>query len=109
MSSSLRARLVAFALTMGTALIVAVPSAHAAEFGVEKLFAANCEKAFENCGEGAEGPKEAKEAEEQGFRTAGAYVPFGVSDFVLKHEVIQTVPFPASAPAEFFSGGSAKN
>ena len=47
MSSSLRARVVAFALTMGMGL-VAVPVAQGAEseFGVEKLFAANCEKAL---------------------------------------------------------------
>jgi hypothetical protein len=106
---SFRARLSTFALIIGMGLIVAVQAAQAAEFGVEKLFAANCEVGFETCGEGAEGPAEVEEAEEQGFRTAGAYVPFGVSDFVLKTEVIQKVPFEAIGPAEFASGGSAKN
>src|ERR1700751_1475454 len=108
---SLRARLAALALTIGMGLIVAVPLAQGAEseFGVQKLFAAHCEVGFETCGEGAEGPEEVEQAEEEGFRTAGAYVPFGVSDFVLKHEVIQTSPFPAEGPAEFATGGSAKN
>src|SRR5438132_456450 len=109
MSSSLRARLTVVALVTGMGLMVAVPAAQGAEFGFEKLFAANCEKGHENCGAGAKEPTEVKEAEEVGFRTAGAYVPFGVSDFVLNHEVIQTVPFEAIGPAEFFTGGSAKN
>ena len=109
MSFSLRVRLGLSALLAGMGLIVAVPVAQGAEsFGVAKLFAANCELAFESCGKEAEGPKTAKEAEEQGFHTAGAYVPWGVSDFVLKHEVIQTEPFVAIGPAEFFAGGSAK-
>jgi hypothetical protein len=105
---SFRARLSALALVLGMGLIGAAPAAQGAEFGFEKLFAANCQKGHENCGAGASEPTEVKEAEEVGFRAAGAYVPFGVSDFVLNHEVIQTVPFEAIGPAEFFTGGSAK-
>jgi hypothetical protein len=85
------------ALLVGAIVIVSAPAAQAA-FGVEKFFAANCGAAFEKCGEGAEGGG-VVEAELEGFRTAGGYTPFGVTDFVLNHHE-QTVPFPANVPDE---------
>jgi hypothetical protein len=75
-------------VVIGCATLAGLPSAAQAieppTFGVERLFAANCEEGHEECGEHAEGPKTVKEAEESGFREAGGFVPFGVSDFVLK-------------------------
>lgn len=50
---------------------------------VKKFFAANCNEAHPECGEGAEGPGDVTEAANQGFRKAGADVPYGVTDFVL--------------------------
>src|ERR1700733_3447381 len=85
------------ALLVGAIVIVSAPAAQAA-FGVEKFFAGNCKAAFESCGAGA---KEGGtvEAETEGFRTAGGYTPFGVTDFVLNHHE-QTVPFAAKVPDE---------
>jgi hypothetical protein len=105
----LQVRISLLALLAFVVLMFAAPVATAAEFGIEKFFAANCQEGAEECGLGAEGPETEEEAEEEGFQTAGAYVPFGVTDFVLKTETIQTVPFPAIGPAEFAEGGSVKN
>jgi hypothetical protein len=77
---------------------VSAPAAQAA-FGFEHFFAGNCEVGFETCGEGAFDEGTAEEAEEEGFRTAGGYTPFGVTDFILNHHE-QTVPFAAKVPDE---------
>jgi hypothetical protein len=86
--------------------ICSAPAQAAPEFGVEGLFAANCKAAHETCGEGAKGPETEKEAEESGYQEAGGYVPFGVSDFLLKtvENPITKVKFPVGYP-----GGSVKN
>jgi hypothetical protein len=76
-------------------LVLSASAAQAIE--VERLFAANCKA--ENCGEKAEGPKTEKEAEEAGEQTAGAFVPFGVSDFVIKSsEPVPGLKFPVGYP-----------
>src|SRR5256885_2300297 len=78
-------RIALLVLSIGVTLALVAPAAQAApEFGIESLFAANCKAGHETCGEGAKGPKTELEAEEAGEQEAGAYVPFGVSDFVIK-------------------------
>jgi hypothetical protein len=69
------------ALLVGAIVVVSAPAAQAA-FGVEKFFAANCDKGFEKCGEGAKEAGKA-EAEAEGYRVAGGHPYFGVTDFVL--------------------------
>jgi hypothetical protein len=93
-------------LSIGVTLALAAPAAQAApEFGIESLFAANCKVGHETCGEGAKGPKTELEAEEAGEQEAGAYVPFGVSDFVIKSvEPVPGLKFPVGYP-----NGSVKN
>lgn len=73
-------RFALLALVVGAAVSISAQAAQAAGFGIERFFAANCK--VETCGAGA---KEAGkvEAELEGFRTAGGYTPFGVTDFVL--------------------------
>src|SRR5438876_2296449 len=97
MSSQVRISLLAVVACV--AMAITAPAAQAApEFGIERLFAANCNAGHENCGEGAIGPKTEKEAEEGGAREAGAYVPFGVSDFVIKSVEAGGVKFPVGYP-----------
>ncbi len=74
-------RLSLLALLVGAIVIASAPAAQAA-FGVEKFFAANCDKGFEKCGEGAKEAGKA-EAEAEGYRVAGGHPYFGVTDFVL--------------------------
>lgn len=74
------ARLALSALLTVAALALFAPVAQGASFGIEKFFAGNCK--VSTCGEGAEEPTK-KEAEEEGFRTAGGDVPFGITDFVM--------------------------
>ncbi len=75
-------------LTVLTAVCVALfalsaPASNAASFGIEKFFAANCKKEFKECGTGASEPSK-ETIEKEGFRTSGADVPAGITDFVLK-------------------------
>jgi hypothetical protein len=73
-------------LVAAATLGASVP-AGAQAFGIEKFFAGNCGAEFEECGEGAEEPEEPErkeKAEEEGFREASGFVPFGVTDFKLK-------------------------
>ena len=77
-----KARISLFGLVVAIVLAAWAPSAHAAGFGIEKFFAANCKQTFGECGEGAEEP-DLKEAEEEGFTEAGGWVPFGITDFEL--------------------------
>lgn len=79
----LRARSWVLMVLTGALVALAAPAAaQAAGFGFAKLFAGNCSAGHETCGAGAkEGTK--KEAEEEGYRQAGGYTPFGVSDFIL--------------------------
>jgi hypothetical protein len=86
--------------------ILAASAAAAQAIEPPTLFAANCNAAHETCGKEAKGPKEEKEAEEQGEQEAGKYVPFGVSDFVLKTELLAP---GLKAPVGYATGGSVKN
>jgi len=75
MSSSLRARLVAFALTLGMGLIVAVPSAQAS-LEVEHFYSLTCN---ENEPEGE--PLECNpETKEEFYTQAGGHPNFGITD-----------------------------
>src|SRR5258708_34594750 len=78
----------------GVLVALAAPAAaQAAGFGFEKWFAGNCGAAFEKCGEGAkEGTK--AEAEVEGYRQAGGYTPFGVSEFIVSNFEAGGVKFP---------------
>ncbi len=67
-------------LTAVLAILAAAP-AGAQAFGIEKLFAGNCK--VESCGTGAEDPNE-EHAISEGFRQAGGWVPYGVTDFKLE-------------------------
>jgi uncharacterized low-complexity protein len=92
-------------LVLFAAATVALSASAAQAIEVERLFAANCKAGHENCGEGAVGPKTEKEAEEAGEQESGAYVPFGVSDFVIKSvEPVAGLKFPVGYP-----NGSVKN
>jgi hypothetical protein len=69
------------ALVVGAlVLLAAAPGAFAVEGSFAGFFAGNCKLA--TCGAGAV-PPTLKEEEEKGFRQAGGYVPFGVTDFTL--------------------------
>jgi hypothetical protein len=87
-------RYLLLALVAMVAVAASAPAAQA--FGVEKFFAANCVE--EKCGEGAEGPKTVKEAEETGFRPAGGWVPYGVTDFKVKTVKVGSALLPEGAP-----------
>jgi len=98
----IRLSLVAFVLSALVA--VAVPAA-AQAFGVEKFFAGNCKEA--SCGEEAEAPSKAEE-ETKGYREAGGDVPYGVTDFKVKTEVLENeiLGVPFLVPEGFKTGGS---
>ena len=97
-SPSIRASLLALVVGALVLLSVAVSSASAAEGGFEKFFAGNCKLIA--CGEGAV-PPTVKEEEEKGFRQAGGYVPFGVTDFTLnKFPIGEGVSLPVGFPTE---------
>lgn len=94
------ARVSLLALVIGVLVAAAVPAAANAAFGVEKFFAANCNSASETCGEGAVSPTP-KEAEEKGYTTAGGFVPYGVTDFVLDNvEISAGVKVPLESVKE---------
>ena len=63
-------------------LTAAAPAASDAAGSFEKFFAGNCNTGHEACGKGAKEGTQA-EAEAEGERQAGAFVPFGVTDFKL--------------------------
>ena len=75
-------------LLLGTISAIAPVAAQATpSFGVERFFAGNCEHE-EPCGITSNPGK--PEAEAEGYRQAGGYVPFGVTQFVMN----STEPFP---------------
>jgi hypothetical protein len=86
------------ALFVGAIVMFSAPAAQA-EFGFEHFFAGNCKAEFEECGEGANDEGTAEEAEEEGFRIAGGYTPFGTTDFILNHHE-QEFAFHAQVPDE---------
>jgi hypothetical protein len=95
MRSSVRFSLLA--LLVGLVVAVAAPAGADAAIEVEKFVGINCGVGFEKCGEKVVGTDvfgtpiaetvepEIKESEKEGYRQAGGHVPFGVTDFTLKH------------------------
>ena len=89
MRSHVRVSLVA--LIVSASVAVAAPAAQAA-FGVESLFASNCQEA-------ATCIKTTTESDHSEIFTQAAGHPSqGVTDFTMKSHVIQTTPFTAEAP-----------
>ena len=84
------------ALLVGVVVAVAAPAAQAA-VEVEKFAGINCKPAFEHCAEKVVGADvfgtpiaetvepNLTESTEQGYTQAAGHVPFGVTDFTLKH------------------------
>ncbi|HEV7528528.1 MAG TPA: hypothetical protein VGO29_06500 [Solirubrobacteraceae bacterium] len=84
------------ALLVGVLVAVAAPGAQAA-VEVEKFVGINCKATAEHCGEKVVGADifgepiaetvepELAESEAQGYRQAAGHVPFGVTDFTIKH------------------------
>jgi hypothetical protein len=84
------------ALLVGVLVAVAAPGAQAA-VEVEKFVGVNCTATAEKCGEKVVGADifgepiaetvepSLAESEAQGYRQAAGHVPFGVTDFTLKH------------------------
>ena len=85
---SIRTSALALIVSVLAILAVAVPAASAAPGGgFAKFFAGNCNETkalHEECGKGAEENPSVKKAEEEGEQKAGAFVPFGVTDFTIK-------------------------
>jgi hypothetical protein len=92
------ARVSLLALLAGAILAVSASAAQAAPaFGVESFFASNCK--VSTCNKAATPAEEKAKAEAEGYSQAAGHPPFGVTDFKLNRKQIQTVPFPAFAPA----------
>ncbi|MFI4993143.1 MAG: hypothetical protein ACHQCH_05950 [Solirubrobacterales bacterium] len=89
MKSHVRVSLLA--LFAGSLLAVSAPAAQAA-FGIESLFASNCQEGATCTASSTEGNHS------EIFTQAAGHPPQGVTDFTIKHHVIQTVPFTAEAP-----------
>src|ERR1017187_1819450 len=89
------ARISVLALLAGAIVAVSVPAIAQAAFGVESFFAANCKV---NTCKKVPPAEEKKKAEEEGFTQAAGHPNFGITDFKLNSEQIQTTPFPAFAP-----------
>jgi hypothetical protein len=90
-------RFALLALLVG-ALVAVSASVAQASVEIEKFVGVNCAEGFEHCGEKSTGKTDAfgtpldetvepspEESEEQGYRQAGGHVPFGVTDFTVKH------------------------
>lgn len=86
------------ALLVGALVAVLAPAAAQANVEIEKFVGINCSEGHETCGEKSAGgtdpfgvplnetyEPELKESEEEGYRQAGGHVPYGVTDFTLKH------------------------
>jgi hypothetical protein len=85
------------ALLVGVVVGLAAPAGAEAALEVEKFVGINCKAEFEHCGEAvvghdvfgepiAETVEPSLEAsKEQGYTQAAGHVPFGVTDFTLKH------------------------
>jgi hypothetical protein len=85
------ARIALLAPLIGAIFAVSAPAAQAA-FGIESLFSGNC-KVETPC---TAASTEANHSEL--FTQAAGHPPAGITDFTIKHHVIQTVPFTAEAP-----------
>ncbi len=97
-SSSIRTSLLALVVSALVVFSAAAPAAFATEGGFEKFFAGNCKEI--TCGKGAVAPSLGEE-ETKGFRQAGGYVPFGVTDFTLNKFPIGGGKFlPVGFPSE---------
>jgi hypothetical protein len=94
-------RISLLALVVGAIIVLsAAPAASAAGGGFEHFFAGNCIVA--TCGEGAkEGSK--AEAEAEGFRQAGGFVPFGVTDFIVNRYEANKETFAPEPTSGFFA------
>jgi hypothetical protein len=85
------ARIALLAPLIGVIFAVSAPAAQAA-FGIESLFASNCQ-------EGATCTATSTEANHSEIFTQAAGHPSqGVTDFTIKSHVIQATPFPAEGP-----------
>jgi hypothetical protein len=85
------------ALFVGVVVAFTAPAAAQAAVEVEKFVGVNCKTTAENCGEKVVGADifgepiaetvepDPTESEAQGYRQAAGHVPFGVTDFTLKH------------------------
>jgi len=92
-----RVRFSFVALLVGVIVAFAVPAAAQAAVEVEKFVGVNCKTTAETCGEKVVGADvfgdpiaetvepSPTESETQGYRQAAGHVPFGVTDFTLKH------------------------
>jgi hypothetical protein len=91
---------VALALSLGALMSAGLPAAQAISF--EKWSASNCKTM--TCGstlneiKELKAPSEKAEAEAVGFRTAGSYVPFGISAFRLATFEAAGVRYPLGFP-----------
>ena len=95
MRSSVRFSLLA--LLVGVVVAFAAPAAAQAAVEIEKFVGVNCKTTAETCGEKVVGADifgapiaetvepDLTESEAQGYRQAAGHVPFGVTDFTLKH------------------------
>jgi hypothetical protein len=86
------------ALLVGALVAVLAPAAAQANVEIEKFVGINCSAGHETCGETPTGKTDPfgtpltethepnhKESEEEGYRQAAGHVPYGVTDFMLKH------------------------
>jgi hypothetical protein len=93
-----RVRFSFLALVVGVIVAVSAPAAALGAVEVEKFVGINCQATAEKCGEKNTGGTDVfgdpiaetvepnlTESEAQGYRQAGGRVPFGVTDFTLKH------------------------
>jgi hypothetical protein len=97
------------AVSMGSSAVLAVvlfagATSSASALGIKGFFAANCNRTHAECGAGASHPSEAQ-AETELFVAAGGYVPFGITDFAVATEEVESgVYVPEGYPY-----GSVKN
>lgn len=80
---------------------VGAAGAIAAEFGVERFVAANCEQAHEKCGEEAITTYPTEPSVSEAYTQAAGHPPWGVTTFKVNTEGT----FPNEAPSEIFTAG----
>jgi hypothetical protein len=85
-----KVRLSLLVLVVSAFVVVSVPAAQAS-LEIEKFVGINCKATHETCGENGEEPfgetvePKIGESKEQGFTQAGGRVPYGVTDFTVRH------------------------
>jgi hypothetical protein len=96
MRSNVRFRFALLAPLVGALLAVSAPAAHAG-VEIEKFVGINCQTTAEKCGEKTVGTNPAtqpmaetvelspEESAAQGYRQAAGHVPYGITDFMVKH------------------------